>query len=139
MRVTHEDLDHVRVLAAELTQSLLLLVHRVVLERGNETIELLLLVTLARLLHYNRAGQVLQEVGTEDCHGLGGVLTSERMVDSLLLVVEVLVILKFSNERLGFPICHLIESSNKGIIFSLGPLIDTESRECVLIVLLSGG
>ena len=70
VRIFNEDLDHVCILCAELSQSLLAAVELVILHGGDEAIELLLLIPLATLLNYDRASQMLQEVSPEDLHGL---------------------------------------------------------------------
>lgn len=51
MRVANQDLDHVGIFSAEISQSNLTLMESVMLERGNKAIKLLLLVALAVLFH----------------------------------------------------------------------------------------
>jgi hypothetical protein len=60
MGILDEDLDHVCVLHAELSQGLLTLVQLPVLHRGDETVKLLFLVPLAMLLNNDRASKVLE-------------------------------------------------------------------------------
>ena len=69
VRVTDQNLDHVRVLSAEIAQGHLALLQGIVLEGGEEAIELLLLVALTVLLNHDGACQVLQEVCAEDSQG----------------------------------------------------------------------
>ena len=69
VRVTDQNLDHVRVLSAEIAQSHLTLLQGIVLKGGEEAIELLLLVALAVLLDYDGACEVLQEICAEDSQG----------------------------------------------------------------------
>ena len=55
VRVLDQDLNHVGILPAELSQVLLALEQLVVLHGGDEAIELFLLVSLSVLLHNNGA------------------------------------------------------------------------------------
>ena len=58
--VLNEDFDQVGVNAAEFAESLMSLVESIVLKRGDESIELLLLISLSALLYHNRSSEMLE-------------------------------------------------------------------------------
>ena len=91
MRILDQNLNHIGILFAEFTKSLILLVELIVLHGGEEAIILLLLISLPVLLHDDGPSEVLQEVSAEYSHRFRLMVPSEMMIDPLPLIVELFI------------------------------------------------
>lgn len=118
--VLDEALDHVGILAAELSQVLVLSVEGVVLEGGDEAIKLLLLVSLTVLLHDDGASEVLQEVSAETYKSLIIASLGKISIDSAAIVISALVVLEVLDQRAAACLVLILKRANEGVILSLG-------------------
>ena len=95
--VFNEDLDQVGINAAEFAERLMSLVESIVLKRGDESVKLLLLISLSALLNNYRASEMLEKLLSENSHSLGIVFTGKVMVESLTLIVDLFILRKVAD------------------------------------------
>jgi hypothetical protein len=133
VRVLNENLDHVSVLCAELTQVQASAEQTVVLKRGDETVKLFLLVAEAVLLHDDGASKVLEQVRAEGLHSLRAAAVGEGAVDALSCVIGLLVVLEVGDDVLSRAISQIADASNELLEFVAGEVGDIAAREVSLV------
>ena len=129
VRVLYKDLDQVGIDAAEFAERLMSLVESIVLKRGDESVELLLLISLSALLNNYRSSEMLEKLLSENSHCLGIVFTGKVMIESLALVVYLFILRKVTHKLLPLGIIDFIQGADEAVVLVLGPLINTPARE----------
>ena len=127
--VFNEDLDQVGINAAEFAERLMSLVESIVLKRGDESVKLLLLISLSALLNNYRSSEMLEKLLSENSHCFGIVFTGKVMIESLALVVYLFILRKVADKLLPLGIIDLIQRADEAVVLVLGPLINTPARE----------